>query len=589
MINDRLIDQAYSDLRSTCGGVREDYFGLLYLEQIHKVPREKAVNQIAFGGNDYGFDGFHFDEQRRNLYLFQFKYSDSHSQFKASLQRLIEDGTECIFLSPNKDDAKNQVLLQLRSCLIENRSMIDQICFRFIFTGDPEEAERSKVLDKLREDLENKKYLVDQFFVERKVGFVVEFRSSSGRVGTVRDPRQTTTFDVPLTDAVVVDGPFGQKMHVGFIRLVDLNRMHSDLGPRFFDSNIRYGLGEGEAVNRAISNTLKQIILDQSERPGVFVFNHNGITLHAEGVEMLDGLCRLRAPRLLNGAQTVTTVASFREKNKDNPRLEVGKSAFESIRVLCKIITEADQKFVTRVTVNNNRQNPVEPWNLHANDLIQLELQDKFLSDLGLYYERQENAFDQLSPEDLEEYGIKEDSRAIQMLKLTQTFLLTDGLVSRLSDMRRIFEDDRTYEQIFRQGRLKADSRHILLCYKIQFNLRKFSHEIEQKGQNKYSFIHRSRNLLWALLCQGLLNHDDLERLAEQHGATMSVALEYKEVLSWLATARVRLLLSDLMNDRDYALKVQEGNLSFLRSDRAFEKCMETAYKKWHWVHKKLG
>src|SRR5262245_3118398 len=121
MITDRLIDQVYSDLHSTCGGVREDYFGLLYLEQEHKVPREKAVNQVAFGGRDYGLDGFHFDEQRRNLYLFQFKYSDSHSQFKGSLQRLIEDGIQRIFVAPNQDDAKNQVLLQLRSCLVDNR------------------------------------------------------------------------------------------------------------------------------------------------------------------------------------------------------------------------------------------------------------------------------------------------------------------------------------------------------------------------------------------------------------------------------------------------------------------------------------
>src|SRR5580704_14076973 len=100
MINDRTIDQAYSDLRSTCGGLREDYFGLLYLEQEHKLPREKAVNQIAFGGNDYGFDGFQFDDQRRNLYLFQFKQSDSHAQFKGSMQRLIEVGLERIFATP---------------------------------------------------------------------------------------------------------------------------------------------------------------------------------------------------------------------------------------------------------------------------------------------------------------------------------------------------------------------------------------------------------------------------------------------------------------------------------------------------------
>ncbi|MBI4456500.1 MAG: AIPR family protein [Acidobacteria bacterium] len=334
MINDRLIDQAYSDLRSTCGGVREDYFGLLYLEREHKVLRDKAVNQVAFGGNDYGFDAFHFDEERRNLYLFQFKYSDSHSQFKGSLQRLIEDGVDRIFLSPNQDDAKNQLLLQLRSCLIDNRAVIDQICFRFVFTGDPEEAERSKVLDKLRENLENKRYLVEQFFAGRNVGFVVEFRSASGRVGVLRDPRKPTSFEVPLTDLVVVDGPAGQKMHLGFIRLADLHRMHLALDSRFFDSNIRYGLGEGEAVNRAISGALKKIIIEKTEQPAVFAFDHNGITLFAERVELLDGRCRLTAPRLLNGAQTVTTVAAFREKNKGNPKLDQGQDAFESIRVL---------------------------------------------------------------------------------------------------------------------------------------------------------------------------------------------------------------------------------------------------------------
>ena len=114
MINDRTIEQAYSDLKATCGGVREDYFGLLYLEQEHKVPREKAVNQVAFGGNDYGVDGFYFDEQRRNLYLLPVQYSKAHGQFKTSFQRLIDDGLERIFLTPNKDDAKNQVLCQLR-------------------------------------------------------------------------------------------------------------------------------------------------------------------------------------------------------------------------------------------------------------------------------------------------------------------------------------------------------------------------------------------------------------------------------------------------------------------------------------------
>lgn len=117
MITDQQVDQAYSDLRSSCGGTREDYFGLLYLEREHNVSREKALNQIAFGGNDYGIDGFHFDEQKRNLYIFQFKYTTSHAQFKGSLQRLIDSGMNQLFVSPNRDDSKNQILLQLRACL----------------------------------------------------------------------------------------------------------------------------------------------------------------------------------------------------------------------------------------------------------------------------------------------------------------------------------------------------------------------------------------------------------------------------------------------------------------------------------------
>ena len=588
MITDRQIDQAFSDLRSLHGGVREDYFGLLYLENEHNVPRDRALNQVAFGGNDYGIDGFHFDPERRNLYLFQFKRSDSHALFKGTFKRLIEDGVARIFTTPNRDEHKNQLLLQLRSCLHENRSMIDQVCFRFVFTGDPQEAERSTVLDTLREQLENKKYLAEEFFKPREVGFLIEYRSTQGKAGTVRSTRGTSSFTVAMDDLVVLDGPGGEKMHVGFIRLADLDMMHRAVGPRFFDSNIRYGLGESEAVNRSIGRTLKSIVIDQTEESSIFAFNHNGITLFAEQVQKEDSAWRLTAPRLLNGAQTVTTVKGFLEANKDNPKLAQGRASFDSIRVLCKVITNAAPKFVTRVTINNNRQNPVEPWNLHANDGIQLELQDKFRSDIGIYYERQENAFDQLSADDLEEYGITEDSKAIQMLKLTQTFVLTDGHLSRISEMRRIFEEDKLYDQVFRQARLKADARQVLLCYKIQFRLRKIANEIEQKGQNKYAFVHRARYLLWALISQGLLNSPNLEEESDSYGTAMTLPAGYTELLSQIATTRVRHLLSGLMALPAYKDKVAEGNYSFLRTDAAFEKCMASAYSKWGWVHKKL-
>ncbi len=153
-INDRMVDQAHADLRGSCGGVRNDYFGLLYLEDEFGLKRDRAITQIAFGGNDYGIDGFHFDRETRNLYLFQFKYSTAHGQFKGSFLRLIEAGMERIFGAKHQDQLQNQLLLQLKSCLIEHEGVIDRVCIHFVFMGDPAEAERSSVLDKLREDLE---------------------------------------------------------------------------------------------------------------------------------------------------------------------------------------------------------------------------------------------------------------------------------------------------------------------------------------------------------------------------------------------------------------------------------------------------
>lgn len=589
MITDRDIDQAYSDLMGVHGGLREDYFGLLYIEEVHKVPREISVNHIAFGGNDYGVDGFHFDESKRNLYLFQFKWSPDYSLFKSSLKRLADNGMDIIFGKPNRDQRKNELLVQLSSCLLENHNVIDQVIFRFVFTGDPESVERSEVLQTLREDLEDKKYLVDAFFAPRSVKFIVQFLSSGGRVGPGRSATQSTSFPIPIEHAVTESGPSGQKMYVGFVRLWDLHIMHEDLGQRFFDSNIRYGLGSNETVNRAIARSLREIVIDGSLPPSVFVFNHNGITLFAQEVGNENGKFILTAPRLLNGAQTITTVAEFIRKNQDNPKFKEGQNKLEEIRVLCKVLTDANRDFVTQVTINNNRQNPVEPWNLHANDLIQLELQEKFRLDLKIYYERQEKAFDQLSIEDLEQYGIEEWSKSIQMLKLTRTYIVTDGTISRLSELRRVFEEDKVYKEIFRQSRLKADSRQIVLCYKVERRLRKLTNDILEKGPDKYSFIPKARSLLWALVCQGILNEARLQESCKQYGEDMAVPAGYTELLSELATTRARPLLAQLLEDPEYRGQILENKLGFLRSDKAFDKCMQSAYDRWHWVHKRLG
>lgn len=586
-ITDRAIDQAFSDLKKSCGGVRNDYFGLLYLEHELGMDRDRAIAQIAFGGNDYGVDGFHFDAGKRNLYLFQFKYSESHAQFKGSFNRLIEAGMERIFGARVQDQQQNQLLQQLKSCLVENEAVIDRICIHFVFTGDPAEAERSQVLDRLREDLENKKYLIDQHF-GRPITMVIEFRSARTRkVGPTTHLRKTHTYPVKMDESVARSGPNGENMVIGFIRLLDLSEMYRDMGERFFERNIRTALPEDEAVNRSIQQSVKHIVLDGKEDQKVFAFNHNGVTLFAEAITTSDGHFKITEPRLLNGAQTITTFARFLKANQGNKLLTERRDVLENIHVVCRIISDATPEFVTTVTINNNRQNPVDPWNLHANDMIQLELQDKFRDDLGIYYERQERAFEKLSDEDLEEQGVT-GYKAVELTRLARTFLACDGELDKLTRFREIFEDDRIYNQVFDQRRLRADARKIVLCYKVQFRLRRLMNDIVEKGANKYAYIQRARNLLWALLCQAILNDSKLEEQAEHFGRSLSLEAQYTDWLSGFATTRCRFILSDLVADKAYAAKAAEGNYSFMRTNAAYKRSMEFAYKRWKWVEKRL-
>ena len=109
----------------------------------------------------------------------------------------------------------------------------------------------------------------------------------------------------------------------------------------------------------------------------------------------------------MNGAQTINTLARFIEDLERQPDYKAHEKILKNIEVIGKIITNCSQEFVTQITISNNRQNPVESWNLRANDMIQLEFDDKFRQD-GIFYERQENSFANLRDADMEELGIEQ-------------------------------------------------------------------------------------------------------------------------------------------------------------------------------------
>jgi hypothetical protein len=588
VITQSQVAQVASELKGLRGGVDNDYFGLLFLEKEFTLSRDEACEQIAYGGNDFGIDGFHIDRQAKNLHLFQFKFTKSADQFVGSMQRLLTAGLSRVFDSKNQQ-AENAILREIKSRLYELRNVVDTVYIEFVFTGDPDKAQENEALQKLREDIQSRSYLTQAFF-GRAVPIVVRFRSTLKRGwGEAYTP---LTFDLNMTGDLAYVGPEGQTMHIGFVRLLDLHAMFVAMKDRFLDRNIRSLLsgrkpGKETAVNRRLLKAFEEITITRKQDPGVFAFNHNGVTIFAEMIEGSDGKYRVTEPRLLNGAQTVGSFNAFLNSHKDDAALNQAGERLDAMRVMCKVITKSDQDFVTMVTICNNRQNPVEPWNLRANDMIQLQLASRFREELNLYYERQENAFEQFSDVELEEKGLR-PGEAIELVRLAQTFLVTDGSIDKLSRMNEVFENDKSYEQVFSPSRLTADFRAVCLCYKLQFKLRLLVQSIVERGQNKYAYMPRARPLLWGLMCQAMLNHPEFDHYAENYGTDLRHPHLLMDWWYTLAANTCRLIIRDLVNSKENEERVRDGNFSFLKSNATFGRAMEIGRRQNGWVHRRL-
>jgi AIPR protein len=573
-------------------GRKEDCFSLLYLQGEFGKSAEELSPYVAWGGNDFGLDAFYIDKERRELHLYQFKWSKDQSLFKESFQRLTSTGIEHVFGAVPQD--QDQFLLRLRSQLRENASGIDRVLIQFVFNGDPAAAERSAVLDSLREDMESKKSFIDRFFEDRKVDLRFEYRSNETMASAAAaHVRQTFQYTIPFQSTL----PFGtsdnqHKMYVGFAKLMDMYGMYKEMGHRFFERNIRSGLSSDRSANRSIRQALGDIVLHKKGSPEEFAFNHNGMTISVEGIQTgaSPGEVVLIEPRLLNGAQTIASLDKFLRDHERSPALKRNAERLQSIRILCRIVHSTGpgaRDFVTSVTIYNNKQNRVDPWNLHANDLIQLSFQDKFAKDLKIYYERQEKIFGSLTGTELEEMGI-EEYKAIELKKLAQTFLAVQGAVDKMSHMGEVFESKKLYESTFRESYLHADSSKILLAYKIQYRLRKMLNEILEKGPTKYGYITNARELIWALLVQGVLNDDDLPQLMERYGKKLRMEKDYSDYLMGLSSRKVRFILGDVVEDAASLSLIANGKYGFLRTKATYERAMDIAGKREKWTKKSL-
>ena len=582
----RELKQFYDAHSARFGGRMEDYFALQYLMRKFHCQAGDVANQVAFGGNDFGLDAFYLDRPSCNLYLYQFKWTEDHNQFKGSMDRLNDDGMRLIFGNEAVVQHKNELLNHLKAELSE-RPRIDRVFIHFVFMGDRVKATDSKGLDFRKESLEKQASLVQTFFNNPETRVQVDYLTQH------RVPIEVVVPDVGqvrLEQHVVTTSNDGIRMFVGFVPLMDLYGLYHELGAKFLSRNIRFGLSQENAPNRKIREALTGIVVKGSEPPDVFPFNHNGVALAAQKVAIEDGgKIHLTCPRLLNGAQTISSLKAFLETERHAQALRAHGDRLDAIRVLAKIIEhDPNSAFITNVTICNNRQNPVEPWNLRANDLIQCDLEDKLQSQGHVMYERQENAMANYSEEELEAMGL-DTSRAIRIKPLAQTFLAMQGEVLRMSKLPDVFEIQRQYDDTFRQSYITANVRRIVIAYKVHLCMRPAFSQMEERLPEKWiPAFAKARNLCWALLLQGVFNDPSFPELLDRHASDLRKTWEFNDYLRRIASSRVLPLLRKILSHRDYAPRVKVNKCEFLRTKDIYDRSMDFAGRMYGWTKRSI-
>jgi hypothetical protein len=172
-----------------------------------------------------------------------------------------------------------------------------------------------------------------------------------------------------------------------------------------FDLNVRrfYGVEKGR-VNPEIAATCS------SDTEGArFWFFNNGITIICDAAEVIpddeNPSLKLTNVQIVNGCQTSMTLQD----------IYAGGKLKDDVDVLVKAFVTTDPAFASRIVLTTNNQNAISSRDLWANDGTQQDYQRAFKEVYDYYYQRKQNEFNALTPQ--------EKKKLVSNEKVGQAFL----------------------------------------------------------------------------------------------------------------------------------------------------------------------
>ena len=87
---------------------------------------------------------------------------------------------------------------------------------------------------------------------------------------------------------------------------------------------------------------------------------------------------------------------------------------------------------------------------------------------------------------------------------------------------------------------MESSTERVVLLYKIQFRLGSVVRTLTENTIEKYYEINnKSKNLIWSLLIQGLLNDNKIENIQYNYGKNLVIEADFNEILKNIGLKKI--------------------------------------------------
>jgi hypothetical protein len=447
----------------------ENVIAAVHLMNTHGVDLNAALDQSSPCGNDHGVDAWYYDETKKKLYVYQSKLSESKTttlsgfgdldRAREWLEGVIIDGT--VATIPND----NPCLFNLYTTLSRVRTTLQRVEFWLVSLFSKNELEDFTEYSEFERGLA--KSLLNMFVREKLGGALRADLSEYNLERTVSVPKTYQLVRIPNSR---IDLRQNAHLDLAYIPLHSLVELYRIRGNVLFDKNVRLSLvGKKDARERLVhplEDTLSEISKGNIS-PNIFPFYHVGVTIaaNASTAESNDVL-NLEAPSIINGCQTITIANEYLkglEKTKKSEALD----RFNQIKVIAKLVIGTTTEELKEITNANNRQYPIEDWQLFSNEPIHIEI-EQTLKDAGVFYERQEGKFDAVMKNaDNAKYYFNTNGTYIKVVDLGQVVALARRELQWAAKPSEIFWNKQNHDEVFDSAILKYP-KDIVFCTNIQ-------------------------------------------------------------------------------------------------------------------------